>query len=256
MKKTHTTPEANAKYKAKYLSTNGCAIYNENVRGVDEQGNFLFELLKGQVPADVRNQMSKSMSTCATSNERRGPAAGPITKKDLRPNERIFNDYTKIGPTGYRFYKVVNSCVVGVTKRGQQSLWTKTHLPEMPAIHKCIQFVDRTYKTHIPDMYKVQKRISSNITTAFPKTVFNSLTVNKNFRTAAHRDFNLKSTYSLLLIAGDEVTGGELIFPEYKVACKLQPGDMLLFDGSMFHGNAPFTENKGKNRISFVFYQL
>jgi hypothetical protein len=91
-----------------------------------------------------------------------------------------------------------------------------------------------------------------------PETVFTTITVNKSFRTACHRDAgDLNEGLSNLLVLGDgEYTGGYLVFPEYRVAVNVRPGDLLLVNNhEIIHGNTEIKLNHEKaERISLVCY--
>jgi hypothetical protein len=88
--------------------------------------------------------------------------------------------------------------------------------------------------------------------------VFTTVTVNKSFRTAAHRDAgDLDSGLSNLLVVGSgDYTGGYLIFPEYRVAVNVRPGDLLLVNNhEIIHANTPIVLNNPQaERISLVCY--
>ena len=94
-----------------------------------------------------------------------------------------------------------------------------------------------------------------------PDTVFTTITVNKTFRTACHRDAgDLDSGLSNLLVLGTgDYTGGYLVFPEYRVAVNVRPGDLLLVNNhEVIHGNTPIVLNNPDDatceRISVVCY--
>lgn len=79
--------------------------------------------------------------------------------------------------------------------------------------------------------------------------------MNKSFRTGIHRDYNRLNAYSVMVIAG-EFSGGELVFPEYNIACDLRAGDMIIFDSAMYHGNSSMRSSSIRPRVSFVLYQV
>jgi hypothetical protein len=81
-------------------------------------------------------------------------------------------------------------------------------------------------------------------------TVFTTIYIAKNFRTAYHRDTgNMRGVMSALMAMG-RFTGGELILPRWRIAIAIMPGDLLLFDPQQLHGNLPF---EGE-RLSAIFY--
>jgi hypothetical protein len=91
------------------------------------------------------------------------------------------------------------------------------------------------------------------------KSVYTTITINKNFRTACHRDAgDLEAGFGNLTALSDERqwAGGYLCFPEYRVAVDIRPGDVLLMDVHEIHGNTPISPLNGKKaeRISIVCY--
>lgn len=140
--------------------------------------------------------------------------------------------------------------------------------PELFA--KCYPYVrklDALFKQFMPERYRNQLRAASKLDSRFRianDTVFTTLTINKNFRTAAHRDAgDLKDGFSNLgvISAGKEFKGGYLVLPEFRVAIDIRPGDLLLIDNHRaIHGNTPILPvNEGDTeddieRMSIVAY--
>src|SRR4029077_7399366 len=73
------------------------------------------------------------------------------------------------------------------------------------------------------------------------ETVFSTIYLAKNFRTAYHFDGgNLKGVMTALMPMGD-FKGGELVFPRWRYAIGFRPGDLLLFNSAeILHGKFPF----------------
>ena len=143
---------------------------------------------------------------------------------------------------------------------GRATSYTEKH-PELFA--KCypfLQSLNRGYKDLLPWRWGNQKVASDKIDSRFlvPETVFTTITVNKSFRTACHRDAgDLNEGLSNLLVLGDgEYTGGYLVFPEYRIAVNVRPGDLLLVNNhEIIHGNTEIKLNHEKaERISLVCY--
>lgn len=223
----------------------------------DTDGAFLFRLIKGAVPSDVINDLGRVLGPCAMHNRKRGAAAGPLRSNDIAPGHTLVNTYTKIDGNGYRANKEVMSCVVGMTKKGVVSAYTRDNKSAMATVQRRIAAIDAAYAASLPEVYREQKIVSKGLAFRFGRTLFNSMTVNKNFRTGLHRDYNRQDAHSVLVIGGDDnVTGGALVFPEYGVACALRPGDILVFRGTLYHGNASMKASDKRVRLSFVLYQL
>jgi hypothetical protein len=106
---------------------------------------------------------------------------------------------------------------------------------------KLIQLADKLYRQHLPSFYsKQQAALSKFQRYRLSNTVFTTLYVTKNFRTAYHRDAgNLPGVMTCLMPIG-KFTGGELVFPRWRVAVAFKPGDLLLFDPRQLHGHLPF----------------
>lgn len=104
--------------------------------------------------------------------------------------------------------------------------------------------LDKFFKDLLPQRYGIQKQHSDALDKRFrvaEDTVFTTVTINKNFRTAAHRDAgDLAEGYSNLGVVtnGKDYRGGYLVLPEFRVAINIRPGDVLLVaNHAAIHGN-------------------
>lgn len=90
------------------------------------------------------------------------------------------------------------------------------------------------------------------------KSAYTTVTVNKNYRTACHRDAgDLAAGFGNLTVVtdGTPYKGGYLVFPEFRTAVDVQPGDMLAMQIHEIHGNTPiFSDGDNHERISIVCY--
>ena len=77
--------------------------------------------------------------------------------------------------------------------------------------------------------------------------------MNYNFRTALHVDSgDYRDGFGNIVVCSQNCTGGQLLFPAYKVAIEMKNGDYLALDVHEYHCNAPiFGEGF---RLSFVCY--
>jgi hypothetical protein len=98
-------------------------------------------------------------------------------------------------------------------------------------------------------------------------TVYTTLTINRDFRTAAHRDVgDLCESYEtannprgfsnlLVLDNGKHYNGFYLCFPEFGVAADIRAGDMIMMNAHRIHSNSPaFDYEEGFERMSVVMY--
>jgi hypothetical protein len=119
------------------------------------------------------------------------------------------------------------------------------------------------FRDLVPGKYAAQKRAADKLDPRFlvPDSVFTTITVNKNFRTAAHRDAgDLSEGFSNLAALtgpdGKGWTGAYLTFPEFRVAVNVRPGDLLLVNNHEgIHGNSAITSPiEESDRCTLVCY--
>jgi len=98
-------------------------------------------------------------------------------------------------------------------------------------------------------------------------TPYTTLTINRDFRTAAHRDVgdlceswetteNPRGFSNLLVLDnGKNYDGFYLCFPEFRVAANIRAGDLILMNAHRIHSNSPsFDYEEGFERMSVVMY--
>jgi hypothetical protein len=140
----------------------------------------------------------------------------------------------------------------------------------MEMYEKCYPFMRQLaskFAELLPRRHGVQvgcaNKIDPRFRVAGEDTPFTTITVNKNFRTAAHRDAgDLHEGFSnLTVVAKDKQwDGGYLVLPEFRVAINIRPGDLLLINNhGGIHGNTELRPPEGKTiadmeRISLVCY--
>lgn len=121
--------------------------------------------------------------------------------------------------------------------------------------------LNQQFKEHLPVRWGNQRREADKLDPRFlvDDTVFTTLTVNHNWRTACHRDAgDLHEGFSNICgITGPEGKGwkgAEFILPEYRIAVDLQPGDMLLVNNhGGIHGNDALIGDDN-DRLTLVCY--
>jgi hypothetical protein len=117
------------------------------------------------------------------------------------------------------------------------------------------------FRELIPGRWAAQNEQASKLDPRFRigGTVFTTLTVNHNWRTACHRDAGDLSTgfSNICGVTGPEGKGwrgGQFILPEYRIAVNLQPGDMLLVNNHEgIHGNDELI-GEDNDRMTIVAY--
>jgi len=184
--------------------------------------------------------------------------------RDEKRAKALFVKDNWISTTNYA--KPVLSGVAGWYDRypripyGRPTAYTEHHPELFKKAYPFLQSLNKGFKDLLPWRWGNQKEKADLLDSKFlvPDTVFTTITVNKTFRTAAHFDAgDLQTGLSNLLVLGDgEFTGGYLVFPEYRIAVNVRPGDLLLVNNhEVLHGNTPIVLDHPKaERISIVCY--
>jgi hypothetical protein len=144
---------------------------------------------------------------------------------------------------------------------GRATAYTQHSYDKFKLSFPFLQTLDRGFAELLPTRHAAQREAADKIDPAFlvPRTVFTTITVNKTFRTAAHRDagdFSNGLSNLLVLSNNGNYSGGFLILPEVRVAVNVRPGDLLLVNNHEYiHGNTPIElQDEVAERISLVCY--
>ena len=144
---------------------------------------------------------------------------------------------------------------------GRATAYTQNHFDKFKLSFPFLQTLDSGFAELLPNRHAAQRAAADKIDPAFlvPQTVFTTVTVNKTFRTAAHRDagdFSDGLSNLLVLSNNGNYSGGYLILPEVRIAINIRPGDLLLVNNHEYiHGNTPIvTHDEVAERISLVCY--
>jgi hypothetical protein len=160
----------------------------------------------------------------------------------------------------------VNSGIAGWFDRypripyGRATSYTRDNFDKFKMSYPFLQNLAEGFKNLLPERYAAQMAAANKLDPRFlvPGTPFTTVTVNKTFRTAAHRDAGdlNEGLSNLLTLSNDgKYTGGYLIAPEYRVAVNVRPGDLLLINNhEVMHGNTPIVCEEGSERVSLVVY--
>jgi hypothetical protein len=161
----------------------------------------------------------------------------------------------------------VNSGIAGWYDRypripyGRATSYTRDNFEKFKKSFPMLQKLSKGFSDYLPQRWSAQKECIDKLDPAFyvPETVFTTITVNRTFRTAAHRDAgDLSAGFSNLVAMdnGKKYSGAYLVLPEVRVAVNIRPGDLLLINNhEVIHGNTPIVvEEEGAERYSLVCY--
>ena len=112
---------------------------------------------------------------------------------------------------------------------------------------KFIQRIDKLFQKLIPEAYQKQReRADKREHLKIPKTAFSTVTINRNFRTALHRDAgDFKEGFgNLTVIERGKYHGGYTVFPQYGIGISIRKNDFCAMDVHQWHANTPIYETE------------
>lgn len=243
---------------------------DETTRVNKPNGDCLGILLRGCLDSRFCASVQPLLKTAAGKTDNRGVAAGPLSNKQLAKGIAVVgNRVTKLRMDGTIRKRTrareVQSGIVGYTDPNgafpycRMTAWTLENFAEMPKLMPLLQQADAQLAAHLPERHAAQMEVAVRTSPDFRlgETSFTTVTVNRNFRTAYHRDAgDLKQGFGVMCcMRSGQWTGGWLVVPKYKTAFNMQHGDVLLMDVHEMHGNTAIVPyGKSYERITCVFY--
>jgi len=110
-----------------------------------------------------------------------------------------------------------------------------------------IQKINQCFKKLIPEAHKKQLcKAIEKPHLRIPKTCFSTITINRNFRTALHRDAgDFKEGFgNLTVIERGKYHGGYTCLPQFGIGIDVRRGDFLAMDVHEWHTNTPIYETE------------
>lgn len=225
-------------------------LINENATVYKPDGSLLCVILKNVITVDSMKIAWPVLDEINTKTNNRGVATG---------EGMIVKNKQRISAMS------VNSSIIGYFERTARMpycracSWNLNNPEKWQDLLPMIKEVDAMLKKHAPVEYEFQAKVAKKSHKDFliKDTHFSTLTVNKNFRTAYHKDAgNIKGGISALTVhRKGRWTGANLVFPNYRIAAKLDTFDMIIFDPHEVHGNTNMIKlSKDASRCSVVYY--
>jgi hypothetical protein len=179
--------------------------------------------------------------------------------------EAIFIEKKYVSETNYA--QTVMSGIAGYFDRypripyGRATSYTEKYYDKFALCYPYLHKLNSQFAELIPNRWKAQNEQANKLDPRFciDGTVFTTLTVNHNWRTACHRDAGdfTRGFSNICGVTGPEGKGwrgGQFILPEYRIAINLQPGDMLLVNNHEgIHGNDELIGDDN-DRMTIVAY--
>jgi len=255
------------KHESTFFDIVNTQIFSNNIDIYTDEGKLLLRFRKNVIPDEASKTLFNNLKSAAPLTRGRAKAAGIpedgkiysyikskssnaiIHQLNTRARSGIIGYYDNKSFFGYKNIKDTDSLC-------RMTAFSKKHLAKYKETEKVFSFLSDVYNTVVPEKYLVQKEYIEKLDQDYiiPNTIFTTVTVNKNFRTALHKDAgDLSVGFGNLVVCSEgHYTGGYTIFPQYGIAIDCRQGDFLAMDVHEWHCNSPI---KGEGvRLSFVMY--
>jgi 2-oxoglutarate-Fe(II)-dependent dioxygenase family protein len=232
-------------------------------------GSVLLIYRKAVIPIPVCIKAARVLRKAALPTKNRGVAVGiqPIDPtKEVRSGRlktrRIMED-GKLSNTTES--PSVLSGVVGAFDRNTRfpycrlTAFTQKNWAQVQEALPLLQIATEVFREALPHRFKAQwdhiERTHAEY--RLGGTAFTTLTVNKNWQTAVHKDAgDLKEGFGVMsAIRSGQFDGLYTVFPQFRVAVSMRTGGICLADVHEWHGNSPVTNTRENwERLSLVMY--
>lgn len=243
-------------------------LIDEDADVYKPDGSPLIRFRRAALPSAVIEPAYRALYDAAQATDNRGLAGGLVDQ------EKATLAIGKASRTRYRALRKdealsntnranrVDSGIVGYFDRNPRFPYcrlTEFNLSNPEKFQAALPFVhavDKVFREHAPDRYQAQLQAIEQTSPDFyiKGTAFTTITVNRSFRTAVHKDVgDYKQGFGVMsaILAG-QVGGCYLCFPAFRVAVNMRTRDVCLADVHEWHGNTPLLG--AGIRLSCVFY--
>ena len=251
-------------------------LIDEDTTVLDSDGNTKAIFLKNVIPSNLCKEAYYSLKDAPSPTNNRGTAAGPLPK-DLKVGDKVQGVTVGKILNGNRFQTLkkdgtlsnspksmtVPSGIMGFSDRYPRIPYCRTteftlrNFDKYKTSLPYIKYISKLFQKHLPERWQNQKNQwdITNDDFKINDTVFTTITVNKNFRTAAHYDAgDLKEGFgNLAVLQTGNYTGGYTVIPKYGIGLNVRNCDLALFDVHELHGNTEII-GKAYQRVSIICY--
>jgi hypothetical protein len=252
----------------------------EDLRVLKPDGSPLLVFRRQCLPAAACRAAFPALRGAAGLSFNRGYAAGDVlSEEDARSAGNGRQSFLKGKVAGKRvrplkkdgtlsntdYAKPVESGIVGYFDRNPRFPYCRTtaynldHPDRFAAALPFFAAVNEVFRREMPDRWAAQMEKVRATARDFviSGTAFTTVTVNKNWRTAVHKDAgDLREGFGVMsALRAGHYSGCYLVFPKYRVAADMRTRDVLLADVHEWHGNTPLVGVEGAyERLSTVLY--
>ncbi|KPI86246.1 Bifunctional helicase and thymine dioxygenase JBP2 [Leptomonas seymouri] len=225
--------------RSEYLTMDGFELVTKTSIFYDHDGDdqqVVAVYLPGSIPREVCEAAATVLEPAATKKNLRAATNGGSP-----PDTGIVGSYDYLNnPT---------------QRKCRETEFSRRNWAAVSSCEPFFKHLDRLYSQMAPMHYHLQK-VAIPTQYQLCGTVFSTVTVNRNFRTAVHTDKgDFRSGLGVLSVINGDFAGCHLAVKKIRKAFRLQVGDVLLFDTALEHGNTE-VESPAANwtRTSVVCY--
>ncbi len=237
----------------------------------DGSGMLLAKFRKNILSESKLYDCVENVRSAISKNDARGIASGKVIPEKTLYNTGVKENFHLYGEkkdgtiSKFKRGNLVYSSVIGYLDRSKmfnycrKTAFTKNEFEKFEKALPFIKEVDFYYSELVNNKWKIQKEYAkaTHKNYIIHDTAFTTVTINKDFQTAVHKDAgDLKQGFgNLSCYKTKGCKGGYFVLPQWRIAFDLDNCDLLLVDVHQWHGNTPITkESEEDERISFVMY--
>lgn len=232
-----------------------CDVYKPN-------GDILIKYRKNVLPMQACGVAWAALRNAARKTYNRGAATGAFGdgKKMKQRKQKLDGTISKFTVA----HSQVESGIIGYMDRYVRTPYCRMtafnidHYKEYTAALPFVYAVNEVFKREAPERYAAQQSMVQRTNEDFyiKGTAFTTITVNRNWRTAVHKDAgDLKEGLGVMaVLEAGKYEGAYLVFPAFRVAVDMRTAGVCLADVHEWHGNTPIIGKGRYERISCIFY--
>lgn len=246
---------------AKIIIDHDADVYGEDPTDSTKE-ILLAKFRKNVIPENLTKIGWESFHRTAKESRNRGAAAGPIDLKSpywkKRKPVKTSKWMTRYIHNGKVSKANVNnnvySSVLGYFEKTpfmkvpcRMTSYTQKYFEEYQMGLPFIEAISEQFRKLVPDKYKLQyEAVHKSPYYQIRDTAFSSVTVNRNFRTALHKDAGdfEKGFGNLSVVERGKYHGGYTLFPRYGVGFNVRTGDFIAMNVHEWHCNTEMYETK------------
>lgn len=241
-------------------------LVDEEAEVYKPNGDLLFALRKAAISPGLGAKAYAVLARANVTSKNRGVGTGKEfkgTKAKLKDGS-VSKTVQVLDPITGKYIDV-QSGIIGYFDRytrfpyARETAYVQQKPQDWKALQPFISRVDQVFAETVPERHAIQRAVAAATDPAWVigQTAFTTLTVNKNWQTAVHKDAgDLPEGFGVMAyLQAGALDGGYLVMPKYRAAVRLESCDVICFDVHEWHGNTPIIGNPGKHqRITAVFY--